>query len=243
MKQEQEKLAGGEIVIQNRFLRWLDNFWYHYKWPTLIVAFFLLVGLICFTQCIGGEDTDLTVAYAGGAVLSGEEQLAVGDVLGMLLATEEMPGGKSLALHTFPIYDEEQTRALSTDEEGVFSPYAFNSLKQASADNLGQMSSFVKTGEGAIWLVSPYVYETLSLSARAVPLSELFESEPEAAYDSHAIRLADTELYRYYDILKCLPEDTLVLLPRALVVGESSDAESYATFEALFCAIVEFRQP
>ena len=27
--------------------RWLDNFWYHYKWPTVIIAFFAIVLYRC----------------------------------------------------------------------------------------------------------------------------------------------------------------------------------------------------
>ena len=61
MKQQDEKITPGEVVIENKFIKWLDNFWYHYKWPTIIVAFFLFVGVVCFAQCSTRATGDLTV--------------------------------------------------------------------------------------------------------------------------------------------------------------------------------------
>ena len=46
-----DKREAPEITPQSKVLRWLDNFWYHYKWPTIIIAFFLIVGIVGFTQC------------------------------------------------------------------------------------------------------------------------------------------------------------------------------------------------
>ena len=41
-----EKMQGGELRVENRFTRWLDNYWYHYKWHTVIGVFVLIVVLI-----------------------------------------------------------------------------------------------------------------------------------------------------------------------------------------------------
>ena len=35
----EDKREAGEIVVNNRFLTWLDNFWYHYKWHVIVSAF------------------------------------------------------------------------------------------------------------------------------------------------------------------------------------------------------------
>jgi len=45
LKDQNEKIEAGEIVVENRFLRWLDNFWYHYKWHTIIISFFVIMAL------------------------------------------------------------------------------------------------------------------------------------------------------------------------------------------------------
>ena len=30
--------------------KWLENYWYHYKWATIISAFFITVAVICIVQ-------------------------------------------------------------------------------------------------------------------------------------------------------------------------------------------------
>ena len=48
--EEQRKIKeqGGAIAVQNPVLKWLDNYWYHYKWHTIVVAFFIFVGIVGF---------------------------------------------------------------------------------------------------------------------------------------------------------------------------------------------------
>lgn len=243
-KREEEKLAAGEIVVQNRFLRWLDNFWYHHKWPTLIVAFFLFVGVVCFAQCSTKESGDLTVTFAGNYTLSGEEREKIMDVLNVVAPEKENGEGKStVMLNTYSVYTEEELRPQYLDADGNLNVYAFNNAKQTSKDNLSNFGTYAMTGESAVWLVSEYVYTTRNLSALAVPLSELFETVPESAYDGYALRLGDTELYQYYDALKVLPADTLIVMPQSFYMGESSDEETYAEFRAMYRAIVEFKKP
>ena len=243
MKDKYEKQEAGTIVIENRFLRWLDNFWYHYKWPVIIVAFFLFVGIVCFTQCTSREDHDLTVSYAGGFSPTHEQNELINQVFSSIAPVGEKGAEKTVNVNTYAVFTEEEIRALCTDEDGNFSTYAFNQTKQVTKNNLDQFGTFTKTGESAVWLVSPFVYESLNLSKIAVPLAELYETAPTGAYDAYAVRLAETELYRYYDALKVLPEDTLIVMPHSLVWGASADEETYAEFLALYRAIIDFKAP
>ena len=43
----------------------LDNFWYHYKWHTIITLFVVIVITVCAVQCAGNTDYDIQVLYAG----------------------------------------------------------------------------------------------------------------------------------------------------------------------------------
>ena len=237
---QEDKREAGEIVVNNRFLTWLDNFWYHYKWHVLVSAFFLLICVICFAQCSTRETGDVTVTFAGGYSMTAEEQATLKTTLNAVApARKEGEGTLSTMLSTYSIFTEEELRALFTDEEGNFDNYAFQTAKGQSAEQLETFSSFVKTGESSILLVSPEVYEVQNLDYLAVPLSELFDTLPNGAYDAYAIRLADTEFYQYYEAIQFLPEDTLiVMLQPMLLWGQSSDAEKYDTFLAMYYAIV-----
>ncbi len=244
MKKREEKIAAGEVVIENKFLRWLDNYWYHYKWPTLVVAFFLFVGIVCFAQCSTREQGDVTVSFAGGYTLTTEEHAKIVDVFEAIAPKKADDGGQmSVLFSTYSVYTEDELKKTYTDEDGKLDVYSYNNAKQVSKDHLNTFGTYVMTGESAVWLVSEYVYETQNLQKIAVPLSELYEAVPESAYDGYAIRLADTALYQYYDVLKILPEDTLIVMPHSMVWGESSDEEAYAEFLSMYRAIVEFQKP
>ena len=91
--------------------------------------------------------------------------------------------------------------------------------------------------------MSEYVYEVQNLKKLAKPLNELFDSIPGGAFDDYAIRLADTEVYQYYDALKVLPEDTLIIMSQPLVMGQISDEAIYQEFLDTYYAIVNFKAP
>ena len=245
LKDRNEKIEAGEIVIDNRFLRWLDNYWYHYKWHTIIIGFFVVMLLVTFVQCVNREEGDLTVSYAGGYTLDSNEHANIVKVLSTLVSDAENGDEHlSVLLSAYSIYTDEELRAAYTDENGELSIAAYNNAKQVSQDHFKTFSTYMMTGDSAIWFVSEYVYRDCGLDFAHVtrPLADLYgENLPTSAYDAHAIRLADTALYGYYDALKVLPEDTLILLPQSYVWGESANEETYRLFEALFRAVVDFK--
>ncbi len=244
MKEREEKLAAGEIVIQNRLIRWLDNYWYHYKWPTIVVAFFLFVGIVCFTQCATKEPGDVTVSYAGGYTMTAEQHAKVVEIFNAIAPdAKDEKGQMSVLFSVYSVYTEDELKKAYTDEDGKLDVYSFNNAKQVSKDHLSTFGTYVMTGESAVWLVSEYVYEVQNLQKLAVPLSELYETRPAGAYDDYAIRLSETALYQYYDALKILPEDTLIVMPQSYVWGASADDESYADFMKMYRAIVDFQKP
>jgi len=248
MSQRYEKQEAGEIVVQNRFVKWLDNFWYHYKWHTIAIGFFLFVFVVCFVQCSTSQGAaDLRIAYVGGYSPSTEERQGILEVLESVAPAKENTGenGTAIDLRTFGVYGEDQIRELCWDEEAgqVYTPSAI-SMKQLSRDNFSQFYQYSQTGDSAVWFVSEAVYVEWGLDkTRIRPLTDLYPTAPESAYDEYAIRLSETELYRYYDALKALPKDTLIVLPRQLVLGSSSDDATYAFFVEMFRAIVDYKVP
>lgn len=247
MSQRYEKQKAGEIVVQNRFVKWLDNFWYHYKWHTIAVAFFLFTFVVCFVQCSTSQGAaDIRVAYVGGYAPTAEERQGIIGVMESI-SPDALEAGKGsvVDLRTFGVYSDEQIKDLCWDEEAkqVHTPSA-NSMKQLSRDNFSQFYQYSQTGDSAVWFVSEDVYEKWGLDkTRIRPLSDLYETAPESAYDDYAIRLSETDLYRHFDALKALPADTLIVLPRQLVLGSSSDDATYALFVQMFRAIVEYKAP
>ncbi|MBP3606002.1 MAG: hypothetical protein J6J66_05345 [Clostridia bacterium] len=61
----EEKYEGGDIVIRSPFMKKLENFWYHYKWHSLIALFVVFALVICSVQLCTREEYDLHIVYAG----------------------------------------------------------------------------------------------------------------------------------------------------------------------------------
>ncbi len=60
----EEKLEPGTLTTNSRVLKWLDNFWYHYKWHTIItlfVAVVVIVGVVVALGAGGGTAEDFEV--------------------------------------------------------------------------------------------------------------------------------------------------------------------------------------
>ena len=73
--QQEPKITGGDIRLdeENKFLKWLDNYWYHYKWHTIIIGFFALMILFTLRQCANDATHDTVVAYCGPTEFMSEQ--------------------------------------------------------------------------------------------------------------------------------------------------------------------------
>ena len=207
------------------FFKWLDNVWYHYKWHILIGVFILFTVTVCIVQCAGRESYDTLFVYAGDHILSGEEREALSRSLGETLAQDyDKDGTKTVQLVTFSI---------SSDGTQI----------AGSANDERDLNSYLLTGECALLLVSPYVYETLNIAERAVPLSELFgEKLPAGAIDESAVLLQDTAFYRQFaksvGALFSAEEPVYLVLCKPTVIGKSANQQLYERGKQLYLSMI-----
>ena len=238
----EEKLSGGEIAIRHPVLLWFENLWYHHKWTIILVVFFLFVAIVCFAQCATTPSKDIYITFGGSHTMTSEELAAVERVFGDFSKQTFAENSPAVGVVSYPFYTEEELRALYTDPEtGDFNGSAFHMAKGENANRLEELSSYMMTGDCAIWLVNTAVYEAQHMAGEhSVPLAESFGTAPAGAYDEYAIRLGDTAFYQYYEALQVLPADTLIVLTRGTVF---TNQQAYAQFKALYCAIIEFKAP
>ena len=105
----------------------------------------------------------------------------------------------SVMLNTYSMFTEEELKTMFTNEKGELNVYGYNTAKAQTQDQFSTMGNFVKTGESAIFFVSPMVYEELNLKKLAQPLSKLYDSTPANAYDEYSVYLKDTAFYQYFE--------------------------------------------
>ena len=203
---------------------------------------------VCLAQCSSRQKYDVNITFAGAKILNNTEQEGLCSALEAVMPADfDGNGAKAVQLVTYGIFAEEELLQLysSVNSEGVrvVDQFAYGNARKQSVDEGTSFSTYVKTGECAVWFVSPYVYETYNLSLLAAPLADVFGSQPESAADEFTVRLGDTAFYRYYSVVRVLPEDTLILLTQPYIYGKTHNENTYADFREMFKAIVEFRAP
>lgn len=240
MEQRDEKLPAAELPARGGVIGWLDNFWYHYKWYVIIIAFFLIVGIVCFSQCTKNENAALNLTSAAGVALNQTESAGVQAVFDAIAPHGEGGERVSSRLLTYSVYTDEELRVLFTDEDGNFSALGYQSARQQSLDQFSAVQTYMQTGDCSVWFLSGYVLGEIAENL-LLPLSEVYgEALPPSAVSAYAVRLGDTDLYHYYDAMKVFPADTLVVMTKKFVV--TSD-EQYRLSTDFFRAIVDFERP
>jgi hypothetical protein len=104
--------------------------------------------------------------------------------------------------------------------------------------------TYTKTGESAIYLLDPWLYESLrdDPNEPLQKLSNVLNGTPKGALeDGYGVRLGDTALYQEYEVLQVLPADTVICLSRPYAMGKSSKKEHYRHETEMFAALVDER--
>lgn len=240
-----EKMEGRDIKLSGRFIKWLDNFWYHHKWGTIIVSFFVIVFLVCILQTCNREKVDITVVYAGGALVSEDKMDKSNKAANVELALESvMPedfdgdGNKNISLIKYEIYSEEQIKEMEKDKpnggQGEFVDHSYNS------SNYKDFYNYVQTGDCSVYFLDPWIFENLKENNRLMEISEVLGYEFAASEDNFGVKIGDLAIYKKYSTIRALPKNTVVCILRPAVAGNSSDSEHYANEKDMFRAILEF---
>ena len=114
----EKEISQGISIEKSGFLKWLDNYWFHYKWPTIGIAFALIVVLICTIQSCSKEKEDITILYAGTYQMVAEDFNVVNNILDNTLPKDyDGNGKKSVVINRFQIYSKEQIEKITQQIE------------------------------------------------------------------------------------------------------------------------------
>lgn len=224
----EEKKEVRDIKEQSKFLLWFENYWYHYKWHTILGAFFLMVIIVSTVQCASVKKTDMTVAFCGNAALSQSQMDGLSEVFGDICPTDaDENGEKAVSLGQFSIFNEEQLTELYTyiDPNDGQTKVDKTGLAAAKGDNLDRiqvLQNYIMTGDCAVWLVSEYVYN--GYFAGKINVVE-------------KIALKDTVAYERYDAVKALPDGMMLILTRP-VMGLYAEDAHFVEAQAYYNAAV-----
>lgn len=173
--------------------KWLENYWYHYKWATIISAFFITVAVICIVQIASKKNYNIYIRYVGDSVITGTQY---DDMTGAL---EKIVSGDKKDSVNFA-----QVAYISDDDN----PYK-NEKNAVARETLSSM------------LVQPYYIYIMDLTAYNdykdsgvfAPLSSIFEEDvTDISYDEYALYLSKTEFLKNASGMEWVEEDTVIVI-------------------------------
>ncbi len=245
-----ENTAVSEIK-KSPFRLWLENFFYHYKWHTAVVAFLLIIAIVCSVQMCSREEFDVYVMYAGSHSVGKTSE--GGDVSEHVKIMTELKGvakdydgdGKvSVSLDTLYMLSEaeiakieEELAASGKDGESYSINYA------QLAENNSVFRDRMLYSEYYVCLLSKSLFEAyreVDGYQRFMPLTSYLDEGSTAEFvegsENAAIYLKSTAFGNLPAMSK-LPDDTVIVLRAMSEVsahfGNKENRENYRRSEEL----------
>ena len=215
---------GTEAVTKRGFLAWLDNFWYHYKWHSIVSLFLIFAITVCTLQMCQRKEYDVHIMYAGNHRISRKNSDGdVAEYSKILSALKSVSddfdkNGETvvgfLDLHVLSNVEMQETEDYSTQQ--VLSD------RETLTNNFGVSDYY-------LCFLSKSVYEEYKGSEDAkmfVPLAPyVSEGVAVSYYAEDAIYLSSTGFYKLAGV-KELPEDTLLCLRNINAVSSHFDSKN-----------------
>ena len=245
---EEKHIYEGDVSIKSPLMTKLENFWYHYKWHTIISAFVVTIILICSFQMCTRTVYDVHILYAGDFKLL--KTSADGDIAPYL-------GTVSSFERVCDDFDESGSAEVNLLDLFVMTPEQISEF-YASGDssdkeiNEIQIRDNTKALETSLLMSNYYVcflskelflkYDELHGGAIFSELEAYTDADGEYEYaSSRGIYLSSLDFYEMAYICN-LPGDTVVCLRKLSEVsntfGGSNAEEDFRRSEELLRSIL-----
>ena len=215
----------------------LENFWYHYKIQTIIVAAIVVFAVVVGIQIVTKQSYDLYVLYAGAANVN-DTSAGEAAVKQMERSFASVSGDEDLktTVQSFVWVHDDLIKEYKKNDVSV-NVTQNNKMFQTVMDA-------VASGKCAIMLLDREIYEEVKNRGALEKLSDVLGYEVEGALDEYGVLLADTAFGRDFEGFRSLPEGT-VLCVRNLqngfsLVGKSSGDEKWDRQLDVFRAMMAY---
>lgn len=247
------KLASRGRDPWSRVSAWLENFWYHHKWKTIIGAFFAVVLIVSLVQMRENQKVDTQVLYAGPEALSVSQIQNIELAFSSLLREDANRDGERRAdLYALFILSNEQIaeRKQKAEDEGT----VFYINTQVLAADKKSFDNEILGGDSAVCLLDPWLFSYVEEAGGFAELGEALGEMPEGVIletgedgrtECYGIRLGDTAFWQYFAGVCDLPPDTVLCLRRVSTFrswlgGEKEAQQRYEVGLELLRALCEF---
>ncbi|MBR6050444.1 MAG: hypothetical protein IKP68_04475 [Clostridia bacterium] len=204
-------------------LKWLENFWYHHKWATIITVFFLVVAVICFAQLFGRKNYDAYFEFIGngGAITKTQYEDIVSSLKGFVADSDE--NGEVSVLFSREAFVSDESDPIAGTINSNVTSFMQSALYQ----------------DYFIFFIDPKLYESYKDSGMFVSLVGRVENIPdEMKYDECALKLSEMKIYELPG-MNAMPGDTLVVLKTVPYFSSGKKAEFMQEIQNIHKGIIE----
>ena len=230
-----EKLDTGEVYIKkNRFSKWFENFWYHYKWHSLIALFLVFTITVCTLQMCEKEKYDAYILYAGGHAFAREssdgdfpEYVKAKDSIERFVSDYDGNGESNISFRD--LYTPTESELKEKDEES-FAERAYN--------DRNALATTMMSGDFFLCFFAPEVFENYNSvgSNEASIFCDLTKYIPDGSaivfYEGTktGILLSSLDFYKLPGI-SALPSDTVIAIRNASFSSHLDDRDNNRDLE------------
>ncbi len=220
--------------------KWLENYWYHYKWQTLIALFLIVVAAVCIGQMVTRTDPDVSVIYGGPCELTANQIHEVDLALSSLLPEDyNRDGERSAELVHFLLMTDDQRKALLEQAAQESRPLVINTKNLEQ--NRTNFTTQIAVGDASICFLDPVWYETVRENNGFVTLESILGFRPDGALDDYSVRLCDLPFAQYFDAFSVFPDDTVLAFRQKSITGGAGSGELYEHAAAMFRSLMAWR--
>lgn len=239
---------GGDVEMKSPLVQKLENYWYYYKWHTIVALFLIFAIVVCSLQMCSRVEIDGYILYAGGKTVSrtasgGDraEYARVLDAMKKVVDDFDNDGESNVSFSTLFQLSPDEITEIENRNDGTEVNYALLS------EDTETLRDRMYIGEYYLCLMSPYVYECyreIDGISLFVTAADFAPSENELEYYSnYAVKLASTPFYKNNPAIRdVFPADTLVCLRIKSAVssafGGAENEEIYRRAEIIFSNIL-----
>ena len=210
----------GEVMAPSTKKEKLQNFWYHYKWHSIVAFVVIIALLVCSLQFCGKESYDAYILYAGskniGRTATDGETAEISTVISSLKrVTDDFDdnGDVNINFTNYYYLSAEEAAELTDGNETLL------------ASDKKSLSAVFEHSDYYLCFISVAVYEAyhnVGDDELFADISGYAASHPSLQYYApNAIYLSSTDAYNLPG-LSVLPEDTLICIRRPSVLGGKS---------------------
>lgn len=207
----------------------LDNFWYHYKWQTIIIVSFVLIFAIGIAQIVGEKKNyDFQVLYCGGTYI---DKSAHERIVGVIDSASDKVAKKDTDVNfQMLVYKtEEKLNEMREAAEAEGESFVFDVMENGNA--YSTFTQLLVSGDQVMMILDPELYDAARENDALFEIKALFDGTPDGTTDDgYGIRLFDSRLVKEHaSSFNVLPEDSIICFKKTthaqLVLGKSDQSE------------------